>query len=216
MADSIISLQEARERGLQFYFTGKPCKNGHAAQRRTNGCGCVECAKITHKKHRTSPKYKAKIYEAGKRWRQQNRDKYREWQRRYRQGKRTPRVSKIFSPDEYRLRQDGKWVRFYHKNLEKKAGRPKPDHCECCGHKTQKLCFDHDHKTGEFRGWLCYPCNTALGLLKDSRERLKLLDRYLEKQHGAHHGRRKKSAEVESIRSSQPTQIPLRYTGSGG
>lgn len=40
------------------------------------------------------------------------------------------------------------------------------DHCEICG-SPDKLCWDHDHKTGLFRGTLCKDCNTGIGLLKD-------------------------------------------------
>lgn len=40
---------EAKELGLRFYFTGKPCKRGHVTNRRT-GCGsCVDCASATTK-----------------------------------------------------------------------------------------------------------------------------------------------------------------------
>jgi hypothetical protein len=39
----ITSRKEARERGLKRYFTGKPCKLGHAAERLTSDRGCVEC-----------------------------------------------------------------------------------------------------------------------------------------------------------------------------
>jgi hypothetical protein len=34
--------------------------------------------------------------------------------------------------------------------------------CEICGARKM-LMFDHDHKTGAFRGWLCRPCNSRLG-----------------------------------------------------
>ena len=37
---------------------------------------------------------------------------------------------------------------------------------------TQRLCMDHNHKTGEFRGWLCHKCNRAAGLLDDSHEKI--------------------------------------------
>lgn len=35
--------KEAREIGSTRYFTGKPCKHGHVAPRRTSGGHCVEC-----------------------------------------------------------------------------------------------------------------------------------------------------------------------------
>ncbi len=48
--------------------------------------------------------------------------------------------------------------------------------CVICGvpelELNRKLCMDHDHKTGEFRGWLCQKCNRAIGLLGDSEELL--------------------------------------------
>ena len=50
---------------------------------------------------------------------------------------------------------------------EKKAGRKKPDNCELCG-LTGRICFDHDHETGQFRGWICSKCNAVLGLAGDS------------------------------------------------
>lgn len=47
--------------------------------------------------------------------------------------------------------------------------RPCPAHCELCDRKPRGrgLSLDHDHKTGEFRGWLCHVCNTGLGKLGD-------------------------------------------------
>jgi len=40
--------------------------------------------------------------------------------------------------------------------------------------------IDHDHDTGEFRGWLCSNCNTGLGAMGDNKEGLKKAMRYLE------------------------------------
>lgn len=39
-------------------------------------------------------------------------------------------------------------------------------------------CVDHDHTTGRVRGWLCSPCNTALGLLKEDPSRIANLTLY--------------------------------------
>ena len=67
----------------------------------------------------------------------------------------------------------------------KTAPRPKPEQCEICGafgNDTKKgLCYDHDHKTGKFRGWLCQRCNLALGMVKENTEILFGLIEYIKK-----------------------------------
>jgi hypothetical protein len=45
---------------------------------------------------------------------------------------------------------------------------------------SRKLNADHDHKTGEFRGFLCSPCNFGLGFFRDSADRMRSAIRYLE------------------------------------
>ena len=40
---------------------------------------------------------------------------------------------------------------------------------------------DHDHKTGVFRGWLCVPCNTAIGKLGDAVVGLEQAITYLQR-----------------------------------
>lgn len=55
-----------------------------------------------------------------------------------------------------------------------------PDACETCG-KPGRVVFDHCHVTGEFRGWLCNGCNTALGQAKDNPDTLRKLAAYLER-----------------------------------
>ena len=42
-----------------------------------------------------------------------------------------------------------------------------------------KLAVDHDHISGIVRGLLCTNCNTAIGLMKDSPERLRSAADYL-------------------------------------
>ena len=61
---------------------------------------------------------------------------------------------------------------------EKLAGRKRPEQCEVCG-AMGDICFDHDHKTGEFREWICRRCNLLLGLAKDNSELLNALSEYL-------------------------------------
>ena len=88
-------------------------------------------------------------------------------------------------------RKGNEWRR---KKLEAKAGRPCPKNCECCGRETllgsgcrgsgnaTRLYFDHDHATGEFRGWICHACNGSLGYVRDRITHLEKLIAYLRKQ----------------------------------
>lgn len=62
----------------------------------------------------------------------------------------------------------------------KNAPRPRPKECECCGSKGT-ICYDHNHITGEFRGWICMNCNFALGQVHDDKKILFALINYLEK-----------------------------------
>lgn len=55
--------QQAKEKGLMFYFTGKPCKRGHVANRRVVNCMCYECElEASHGK----AEYKKQWYEKNK------------------------------------------------------------------------------------------------------------------------------------------------------
>ena len=44
----------------------------------------------------------------------------------------------------------------------------------------KRLSIDHDHETGQIRGLLCNPCNTALGSFRDNVESLQRAILYLE------------------------------------
>lgn len=76
-----------------------------------------------------------------------------------------------------------RWIdgRSYKKTLkyqETIAGKQKSEQCEICGG-ISKICFDHDHVSGKFRGWICTRCNLILGHAKDDIELLKKLIKYL-------------------------------------
>lgn len=67
-----------------------------------------------------------------------------------------------------------------------RRGLPKPlwacpAQCECCGRSpgVRALALDHCHDTGIFRGWLCGPCNTSIGVLGDSLSGLARAAAYL-------------------------------------
>jgi hypothetical protein len=50
--------------------------------------------------------------------------------------------------------------------------------CEVCG-STDRMCIDHNHKTGKVRGALCSRCNTALGMLLDDPKHAARLVEYI-------------------------------------
>ena len=105
----VISRAEAKALGLKHYFTGKPCKRGHVAERYVSGNGCVECdraralewraanlEKARERDRAVACKYRAanpgKDRERKRKWRAANPEKAREHQRRWlaKVGKRPP------------------------------------------------------------------------------------------------------------------------------
>ena len=44
----IISRKEAKAQGLKRYFTGKPCKHGHVAERIASNGKCLECKRADY------------------------------------------------------------------------------------------------------------------------------------------------------------------------
>lgn len=84
-----ISKEQAKKEGLKCYFTGKPCKNDHVAQRYTNTGKCVLCVSNENKRS-TEKGVSRRYYESHKEQRKQyareNIEKVkkhsREWNRR--------------------------------------------------------------------------------------------------------------------------------------
>ena len=73
--------KEAKEQGVTHYYTGKPCKNGHIALRKTKGT-CVACGKLEWQKSNASRveyfsayNKKENVKEAKHEWYQNNKDK---------------------------------------------------------------------------------------------------------------------------------------------
>lgn len=63
------------------------------------------------------------------------------------------------------------------KSLDELA-KEQNNQCAICK-KITKLHIDHDHITNQYRGLLCFQCNTALGKFEDSIERLNVAIQYL-------------------------------------
>ena len=78
-----------------------------------------------------------------------------------------------------RAKSMNEYVKNYNKlKNEKRAGRPRPEQCELCG-AMGRICYDHNHQTGKFRGWICLRCNVALGMVKDNCELLLKMVNYI-------------------------------------
>lgn len=74
----IITRKEATEKGLKYYFTGKPCKHGHLCKRYTIGGQCSSCNKKHFRLWRIENK--EKHYEISKKWKKKNYDLIKESQ----------------------------------------------------------------------------------------------------------------------------------------
>ena len=73
----VISRKEATEKGLKTYFTGKPCKYGHVAERRADDGGCLECRKEYSKEYYEQNKERIKEYQ------EQNKERIKEYSKEY-------------------------------------------------------------------------------------------------------------------------------------
>ena len=56
--------------------------------------------------------------------------------------------------------------------LKKDNTAPEDGVCEACGDDTKPLHLDHNHITGEFRGWVCEGCNHSMGKSNDDPDKL--------------------------------------------
>ena len=76
----------------------------------------------------------------------------------YKNNKRKARNSQL-------LQKFGITIEQYEEQLEKQQNK-----CDCCARDRSEFrrdfAVDHNHKTGQLRGLICGPCNTALGSLK--------------------------------------------------
>ncbi len=90
------------------------------------------------------------------------------------------------NPERQRIRNHRYKVR-QELQRETLAGRSRPDRCELCQeiavptHLGYRTVFDHDHLTGNFRGWICDRCNKVLGLVRDDPKLLLAMIKYLDK-----------------------------------
>jgi hypothetical protein len=111
------------------------------------------------------------------RWRAANKDKVKEYKKKYRSKPDYPHVVRC----ERLKRNYGITHEQYEKLLENQEGR-----CAICrttepggNRHSSHFHVDHDHQTGEIRGLLCCECNRGLGILGDNLENLERVISYL-------------------------------------
>lgn len=86
----IVKRQDAISNGDKFYFTGRPCKNGHIDQRTVIGSNCLSCTRKRRdrwndlnadKKKMLDAEWqrnnKEKVAERNRKWQIKNKDKFR-------------------------------------------------------------------------------------------------------------------------------------------
>lgn len=200
----IISRKDAISRGLDRYFTGKPCKRGHISERKIKGW-CVECEHIYNSSE--SAKAQKKLYNRN------NRDKFRAYNKKYwkkisalplelrpkrKRKSRTPEQKAqhaTYMRERYRNNPAharsinlksyyGLSPNQYQEMLDAQGGK-----CAICreatvGNKARKNLFiDHCHSTDNVRGLLCGNCNNLLGHAKDNPQILQSAMDYLKRPH---------------------------------
>jgi len=74
-----------------------------------------------------------------------------------------------------KLREFGLTTESYLKMIKKQRGK-----CYICSETPDRICLDHNHKTGKLRKILCSKCNSALGFVKENPIILKKMISYLE------------------------------------
>jgi Recombination endonuclease VII len=115
-----------------------------------------------------------------RKWQVANKDKQaarnKEWKRK------NPEKVKALH-EKYRSQNKGYYKRYMRAWCRKRLVEPPPyeppAHCEACGRSLVKPNLDHCHITNRFRGWLCNPCNAALGLAGDTPDGVRKLLEYI-------------------------------------
>lgn len=90
--------------------------------------------------------------------------KNRAYERKRSKAKYDPEKSK-----DYALRQMGITLKRFRRSSR----------CALCRKRPNRLCADHNHRTGKFRGVLCVTCNTTLSKFENQPGFLKRLIQYL-------------------------------------
>ena len=169
---------------------GEFSKNGEGYQ-----CHCKACCNEYSKKH--YEKNKAKIRAYWKEYRKQNSEEIKAHRKKYDKKYRKQNLEKIkayfkkFNGENpmrlklYGSREAAKCLGYVPCNATvEELEASWTGACKICGARSGErkmgLAMDHDHSSGNFRGFLCTQCNTAIGSMRDNPKLLIAAAAYLE------------------------------------
>jgi len=107
---AIISRAEAKAQGLTHYFTGKPCKHGHIAERFVTGRHCVECDRVQRRFANMTPEQAERVRAKQRAWFKANRDKDRANMRAWFKANRDKDRAYVRARDASKLRATPAWA----------------------------------------------------------------------------------------------------------
>lgn len=160
----------AIEKGEKTYTTGRSCKYGHVAVRRTATGKCLECERINQSTDKQRDYHR----------RLKQTPKYREMAETYRKSVQHTTKYKEQARKNHLKRMYGLTPEEYNTMLEQQGGN-----CAICYDTlTDKCGVDHCHISGVVRGILCFSCNKMLGMARDSVDTLSNAIAYLTNNRG--------------------------------
>lgn len=145
----IVSRDEAKMRGLNRYFHGRPCKRGHISQRITANQSCLECYRLYYRGRPELREQKRLAY-----WKNGGREYRREQNLKRNYGMTVDDFNAMASAQDFRC-------------------------AICAEAPDGNLHVDHCHATGRVRALLCGKCNRGLGAFKDDIARLNQAIEYI-------------------------------------
>lgn len=167
------NVQEAKLLNSKYYFNGKQCPNGHICERYTASTNCVQCDKNRSKLYRS--KHQEHYIKYNREWYQKNKDYVYKYNKKYMNNLKNRCRASLFNT-KYNNVPCNASIDDLINNFTGKCYICDVLETEC----NKKLCMDHCHETGIFRGWICDNCNVGLSRFKDNIDILKKAIDYLE------------------------------------
>lgn len=164
----VISRKEAIEKGLKMYFTGKPCKYGHIAERRVGNGLCLECSKKLNKEYYEQNKEQIKEY--GRKYYEQNREqakKHREQKKGYIKEYSKEYYEKNKEQIKEHRKQNREYLREYLREYREQNKEQYKEYVK--EYRRNRYTSDENYKTSVICRRMLYRALNATSSTKDSR-----------------------------------------------